>query len=255
MYDAYARYALAWVPPWESPLARFGFNWTGWCAEHAHQMPQHPLEGIGSMLDGITEEICRTGLCAAIARPFSLDRRSDAWLLESAIEHIGTITAPIEVEALRPALVAGRVALVPARPCPALDKLAGRARAALSSFKSDPSQAFAEDPAAFIGALTPGQKPGAPSLSADRFHIPLTDEVSPFRAERLLRALPNVLSAAALGKIEICDLALMGDPGEGRPLVVLTRIGLNGTAGMPEPTTPPDPQPPFPEDYAIGQND
>ncbi len=232
MYDAYTAYAVCWVPPEAGPLAAFGRAWTGWCADQGARMPRHLPPSLRSMLEGLVESPARTGLHGVIAPPFAIAAAGNAWNLETVLGQVADATAPIRVDRLRPAYVDGRVALVADRPPAALERLTGRVQAAFSVLAAPSSPAgpgrFAEERAAFLSALA-GMPGGPPAnLSPDRFHMPLTDRIAPFRAERILRELGRELEAAGIDGVDISDIALMGDPGGGRPARVLHRAPLAG---------------------------
>lgn len=224
MFDAYRRYALFWVPAADDPLAAFGHDWTGWCAESGERRERRPIPGIGSMLDGLTQELALCGLHGVVAGPFTLRGPAAFWALETALYRITAEMRPFSVPGLRALRLGNRVALVCAVPGLPADRMVRRARVALSIVVED------GDGERVSGS--PGIHPRPPEpRAADRFHLPLTDPVEDGAAARLIDALDALLDARRIGPVEVRDIALMGDPGEGRPFTVLRRYAFGHGAG------------------------
>lgn len=249
MYDAFERYALYWVPTPDQSISRFGLDWTGWCAETGEHHARRPIAGLGPAAGLEAGDIGRHGLHGVLAAPFALARGRNVWALEQAVDHVASTSAPIRVPAVRAAVVAGRIALVPRQPVETLDGLIGRVRAALWGLA-----AVAETGAEAADAAADGAPLGAPGMAtepagrpagedaalaaesdrpSDHFHIPLTGPIAPGAAGAALTAVEALLARLSLTPLRIGDLALMGDPGSGRPLRVLRRYSLS--AADPEP--------------------
>lgn len=211
MYDAFERYALYWVPTVDQRIARFGLEWTGWCAETGEHHPRRPIKGIGGQGGSPAGALARHGLHGVLAAPFELARGRNVWALEQALDHVAGVSAPVRVPALRAAVVGGRISLVPQRPVELLDGLIGRVRAALYGLVAPESDAAAEE----------------------RFHIPLCEATSTVASDAALERVQAMTERLRLAPLRIGDVALMGDPGHGRPLRVLRRYNLS--AWEPEP--------------------
>jgi len=220
MYDAFDRYALYWVPSSEDPVARFGRDWTGWCADRGEHAPRRSIPGLAPCAPGLLRETARHGFHGVLVPPFRPVSPRAVWALEQALDHVATVSAPVRLPGLRPAVVEGRVALLPRRVPADLDILLGRARAALYGLRERGGAGAADLAARLCGPF------GAVTLSGDRFHIPLTDPVAPDTADRLVAALRPAADLVGAQRPAIEEVALMGDPGGGRPLRVLRRYPL-----------------------------
>ncbi|MEM9145349.1 MAG: DUF1045 domain-containing protein [Pseudomonadota bacterium] len=226
MYDAFSRYALYWVPTPELALSRFGLDWTGWCAESGEHIRRRPIAGIAQSQGLSAGGLSRHGLHGVLAAPFSLAPGRNVWALEQAVDHVAGTSAAIRVAQLRPAMVGQRIALVPHRPIEMLDGLIGRVRAGLYGLTAlEPADERRGRRSGF--GLGPAKTGSA--LSSDRFHIPLTDPIVPERIDRAMAVVEALLERLRLSPFRIADLALMGDPGGGRPLRILRRYGLSGS--------------------------
>ncbi len=220
MYDAYERYALYWVPSAEDPVARLGRDWTGWCADRGERTPRRPIPGIGACAASLVAETARHGLHGVLVAPFRPTSPRAVWALEQALDHVACASAPVRLPGLRPALVEGRVALVPRRLPADLDCLMGRVRAALHGLGGPPAVA----PIDLRRILSGNFRPGV--LTGDRFHLPLTDAVEPETGAAVLARLGPLTEMIVTRSLVIEEVALMGDPGGRRPLRVLRRYPL-----------------------------
>ena len=64
--------------------------------------------------------------------------------------------------------------------------------------------------------------------SPERLHLPLTDRLDPGRARAVLAKLETRLAPVLARRQSVADLALVGDPGGGRPWRLLQRYALSG---------------------------
>ncbi|MEO1599392.1 MAG: DUF1045 domain-containing protein [Pseudomonadota bacterium] len=219
MYDAYERYALYWVPTPDQAISRFGLDWTGWCAETGEYHRRRPVAGAAKTAGLSAGETARHGLHGVLAAPFALAPGRNVWTLEQVIDHVAGASPTIRVPSLRATVIAGRVALVPLRPLEMLDGLIGRTRAALYGLTE-------REPEPAPSALRVETGNGTTEMTADRFHIPLTDQLDAGMAEAKLEVAEALLERLNFAPFRIGDVALMGDPGAGRPLRVLRRYTL-----------------------------
>jgi hypothetical protein len=68
-----------------------------------------------------------------------------------------------------------------------------------------------------------------PAAEAHRFHMPLTDQLGLETAFEVMEELRPMLEPLLDQPRRLHEVALMGDPGEGRPLRVLQRYDLRDT--------------------------
>lgn len=219
MFDDFERYAVYWVPRRPDPLGPFGDAWTGWSAESGEHHPRSAFPG----LPAVTGELARHGLHGVIRAPFRLQPGRSRFAVEHALDEIAEETVAFRLPRLALAVVEGRVALAPAHSSGPLAALVTRVTEALAPL-ADPEPAaghvngFAEAPAPAIGdapvvTLAP--------TAAQRFHLPLTDPRPLEEAHALKDALAALVGPLLATPRFLSEIALMGDPGGGRPLRVL----------------------------------
>lgn len=228
-----ARYAIWWVPHPDSGLARFGAEWTGWCADcgiaQARRMPAALTESGFE----VPERLRRRGLHAPIGTAFRPAPGRSVWALGGALAALAGRTAPILLPRLRLDIRDGRVVLVSSRPVEALAQLLAAAAETVCPLQVTPEYAtlkgagrqgreslvLTDDGRALIDAR---RRPRAPLC----FHLPLTGRIA--NAEDVAEALSPVLEPILAHAVTISDIALAGDPGGGRPWRLLERFTLDG---------------------------
>ncbi|HUF86285.1 MAG TPA: DUF1045 domain-containing protein [Thermohalobaculum sp.] len=228
MLDDFARYAVYWVPRRPDPLAQFGAAWTGWCAERGEPCPRGSfdghLAGLGVEVAAITRALRCHGLHGAIRAPFRLGPGRSRFSLEHVLDALAETMVAFPLPRFELAVLETRVALVPARSSGSLAALVTRVSDALAPLAAPagtngsaghPPRAAAGDP-----ALVPFRP------AAERFHVPLTDALPIERAHAIRTALAPLVGPMLDAPRRLSELALMGDPGGGRPLRVLLRYGL-----------------------------
>lgn len=220
MSDVYERYAIYWVPAPPDPLAAFGCRWTGWCAEDGTRGERDGWPGAAGFAPEITAGLRRHGLHGALLAPFRLSGRHGRFALESVVEAVAARRIAPALPPLVPEVLGGRVALVARPRSAAIEALAVAFRTAIAPGIS--AKAFADAP-----TVVPGVDARAAS-AARPFHVPLTDVLAPGEAEALLPALARLVDPLLAQPRRIADVALMGDPGGGRPLRLLERFPLRG---------------------------
>lgn len=220
----YDRYAIYWVPPLGDRLARFGLDWTGWCAETAslHHRAHQMVEGVD--LGPITQEPARQGFHGLIRAPFRLDDPRRIWMLERELFDAAESCPELTLPRLVVGVAGNRVALVPAVRDSALATLLQRVQRATVPFA--PDDPIEPQPCAISD--------GVPVRSVHGFHMPLTDQLplatACSLAERLAPALEPLLDTHSV----VSELVVVIDPGDGRRVRVVQRLGL-GEIGAPVP--------------------
>jgi hypothetical protein len=233
----YESYAIWWVPLPGTGLARFGAEWTGWCADRGIVSPDPAAAtdgaGTGGTVSagpqGTPRSLARRGLHAGLRSPFRLAPGRSRWALEDALAELAEHREPILLPPLELTVFDGRVALAPAQP--------DRAVAELVCAVAEAARPFALPlPYAEPGAGTEG---GALSPAPlERLHLPLTDRLDLGQAYAVVAELGARLAPVLARRQRIADLALVGYPGGGRPWRLLQRHVLAGEAaraasGMP----------------------
>jgi len=231
MVDEFDRYAVYWVPERSDALARFGCSWSGWCPDQGEHRRREGLASFPFDVTRLTARLWRHGFHGVIKAPFALAGSGDRWVVEREVEELAEELAPFTMPGLQVAVVDGRVALVPETSCPSLPALVGRVERALAAV-ADVAAPMASRPAAVAAAASErGRIIQLPAPALYRFHVPLTDRLEVDEAFAVARALDPVLRPLLARTRRLRDLALMGDPGDGRPLRVLRRYELCG-AGL-----------------------
>jgi len=238
MSDEFAKYAVYWVPKSPDALAQFGVAWTGWCAERGEHRARGEFFDIAVDIPAITRQVWRHGSHAVVKAPFRLRAGRSRFSVEHALERVIDRTVAFRLPHLRLAVIGGSVALVPDQSCSALDDLVagvGEAMAPLDAATHDlaaPANGFAEAQAPAPVGIT-GEDIDSlvqlPAADAHRFHMPLTDQLGLEIAFEVMAELQPLLEPMLGAARRLHDVALMGDPGGGRPLRVLQRYDLSAT--------------------------
>lgn len=214
------RYAIWWVPRPGTGLARFGVEWTGWCADRgvAHARPE--ACDLPQPRPGVPGTARLRGLHATIGAAFRPAEGRSIWAIERALGELAARTAPIRLPQLSVEVAEGRVVLALSRPDEAVATLLSATAEAIRSLRVRPEfEALAGPPCAIAPATATARGPM-------RFQMPLTDRVA--GAAALAADLAPVLASLLAYPRVMADIALAGDPGGGRPWRLLERFGLEG---------------------------
>jgi len=243
MSGEFEKYAVYWLPKSTDALARFGTSWTGWCAEQGEHRPRGEFPGVAVDIPAVTRQVWRHGFHAVIKAPFRLQTGHGRFWVEHALEQVIDEIVAFRLPRLRLAVIGGSVAaLVPHQNCAALGTLVARVGEAMAPLDAAPHD-LAAPANGFAGAQAPaldGHAAGIvgedieslvqlPVAEAHRFHIPLTDQLGLETAFEVMEQLRPLLEPMLDEPRRLHDVALMGDPGEGRPLRVLQRYDLRDT--------------------------
>ena len=230
MSDDFEKYAVYWVPKRTDALARFGASWTGWCAEQGERRVRGAFSGLAFDTTAIIQHARSHGFHAVVKAPFHLGADLSFFALEHVLGLLVEESVAFQMPRLRLAVVDRCVALVPSQVSPELNELVARIGNALGQL-SEPANGFtaaqAVAPAPYgndVGSVDSVVK--FPTAATHRFHMPLTDPIGPERALEVMDKLQPVLEPILQEPRQVQNLALMGDPGEGRPLRILQRYDL-----------------------------
>jgi hypothetical protein len=230
MSDEFEKYAVYWVPKRSDALARFGRSWTGWCADHSERRTRGAFSSFTFDTTAITRHGRIHGFHAAIKSPFRLGAELSSFALEHVLGLLAEESVSFQMPRLRLAVVNECVALVPSQGSPALNDLVARIGDALGQLGApddDNREARTSAPALPVeGAGKAAPVIRFPTADAHRFHMPLTDPIGVTLALEVMEQLHPVLEPILREARQFDDVALMGDPGEGRPLRLLQRYEL-----------------------------
>ncbi|MGZ5908263.1 MAG: phosphonate metabolism protein/1,5-bisphosphokinase (PRPP-forming) PhnN [Reyranella sp.] len=234
MSDADARYAIYYVPPPASPLARFGAQLLGRDVETGAEVPFLPLDGVSPEEQRERTKSARHyGFHATLKPPFRLDEGVTASQLEAALCTFAAATPPVILPELALQPIGGFLALQPSARSSALEALAADCVVAFDRFRAPaPESELAERRAA---GLTPAQDAllrrwGYPYVLREfRFHMTLTDSLAAADRARWCQALADHVDRLSAGPVRI-GLALVRQSDRARPFRVVRHVALTGTS-------------------------
>lgn len=233
MSGEFEKYAVYWVPKRADALARFGVSWTGWCAEQGEHRTRGEFPGVAVDIPAVTRQVWRHGFHAVIKAPFRLRAGRGRFSVEHALDQVIDEIVAFRLPRLRLAVIGGSVAaLVPHQNCAALGALVDRVGEAMAPLDAIPHDLVAPAPdgnAAGNNGKDAESLVQLPVAEAHRFHMPLTDRLGLETAFEVMEELRPLLEPMLGEPRRLHDVALMGDPGEGRPLRVLQRYELSDT--------------------------
>jgi hypothetical protein len=194
------------------------------------------IESFPEDIAGATRDLCLHGFHGVVIAPFRLGDGHSPWSVERALEATADALVAVPMPPLELAVTGGQVALVPTRPSSGLEAVLAKVEEALTPLMAAPL------PGASRGArgATGGTKrlSQLPASAAHRFHMPFTDRMDIADAFRIRDRLDPVLAPMLDEPRKIAELALMADPGGGRPLRVLQRFDLRETPALAQDALP-----------------
>ncbi|HTM19899.1 MAG TPA: DUF1045 domain-containing protein, partial [Kofleriaceae bacterium] len=232
MLDTDARYAIYYVPPPASALARLGAQLLGRDVETGAEVPFLPLEGVPPEEQRRrTEQARHYGFHATLKPPFRLDDGTTAAELEAALCSFAAATPPVSLPGLTLKPLGGFLALQPGAPSAALQALAAQCVMAFDRFRA-PAQ-DGELARRRAAGLTPAQDAllrrwGYPYVLREfRFHMTLTDRLAAADRARWRQALAPPVDRLSAGPVTI-GLALVRQADRASPLRVVRHVALSG---------------------------
>ena len=209
------RYAIYYTPAAGSALARFGEAW------FARKAP---------CLDAPR----RYGFHGTLKAPFRLANGTSEAELLLAAERFAAERGALRGPSLRPAVLAGFLALMPSEPFEELDRLAADCVAAFDRFRAPPGEAeLARRRRAGLSASQEAllRRWGYPYvMEAFRFHMTLTG-----RLDEAGLASERALAGAMLGEapapLDVDAATIMVEPSDGEAFRILRRFEFASPAG------------------------
>jgi putative phosphonate metabolism protein len=222
-----ARFAIFAAPPADHPIAMFASAWLGRDARTGEAVPQPRIaELTPERLAEITASPRHYGFHGTLKAPFALaEGRTENELHSAAAEFAATrigFSVPLTVGEL-----AGFLALLPATPCPPLDRLAAHCVRAFDEFRAAPDAAELERRRA--AGLSPTQAAllatwGYPYVMEEfRFHMTLTERLDQPERGRVMAILKARL-APLLGEPLVVDaISVFRQPDRASPFIEAAR--------------------------------
>ena len=224
------RYAIYHAPP-AGEFARRAADWLGWDAERGQVAP-HP--DLSLPAGEMTGEPRRYGFHATIKPPFRLREGQTVEGLAQALDALAARLPPVVLTGLEMRPLGGFLALVPEAESAALQDLAAEVVRALDPFRAPLTEA--EIARRRPERLTPRQRDllalwGYPYVLEEfRFHVTLTDRLSPDLADRATPILRAWFNEVLPRPYRIEDLCLFGEKADDGQFVLLSRHPLKGGA-------------------------
>ena len=242
---SFARYAVYWVPEEGSALAAFGVHWLG--HDPASDAPA-PIErtrlGLPEdFVERVTAEPRRYGLHATLKAPFRLAPRATPQALVARTAQLARALAPVDTRPLRLTDLSGFLALCPMPASTAINALAVACVEHLDDLRAPLTpQEHARRKPQFLSArqLALLDRWGYPHvMEAFRFHITLTARLAGDDRARLRDALEPAVAPFCVAPFALRSIALVGDPGDGRPFRLVQRfaLGTGGAGGVADAST------------------
>lgn len=226
------RYAIYFAPLADSDLTCFGDRWLGRNAESGKAVPQPVLDGLDAdRLRALTQAPRHYGFHGTLKPPFQLAAGCDVDDLRRAMAGFASQQAAFRIAALRLREIGDFLALVPARPAPALSRLADACVTEFDAYRAPPDTA--ELAKRHAAGLTPRQAEllarwGYPYvLDEFRFHLtltgPIADQEERIRVANLLQPLVAPLLEQP---VPVREFSLFHQPDRAAPFRLIQRLAF-----------------------------
>ncbi len=229
MHDDYEEFAIHWVPQQGSLLAEFGVGWTGWCAERGMRSNQPEYRWMRRGRPEVPGTTALHGLHAPLKAPFRLAKGRSAWALDHDLIALAQSFPMVRLPRFELCVHDGRVVLSLARPCRSALSLIRSLETVVRPFEAEPGYLQYSGSLGVAGVDLPGMAAWTDfeGTSVSRFHVPLSDRMELDRAFDIVDTLTEHLSQVLREPHLLGDLALMGNPGRGRPWRLVERYALS----------------------------
>lgn len=230
-HAAAARWAIYFAPAADSPLWNFGCDWLGRDAATGALRATPAVPALdATQLHALTAAPRRYGFHATLKAPFALARAHCSLDLAAACRAFAALHAPFSIGTLALEELDGFLALVPTAPPDALGRFAFACVRAFDSLRAAPSEA--ERAKRLARPLTPHQRAlldawGYPYVDIEyRFHMTLTERLTPAQRELLQPWLSARYAALGAGEVTIDAIALFAEPVAGADFRLIERFPL-----------------------------
>lgn len=223
----FIRFAIYYLPPEGSDLARFGASWLGWDVHNGAAAPQPDMP---FDIEAATRAPRKYGFHATIKPPFKLAEGKTAAELQEALVEFCAVQSAVTVDRLAPNTIGRFLALTPQGNHTPLNTLAGDCVAALDEFRAPLGAADLARRRA--GGLTEQQEIllarwGYPFVMEEfRFHMTLTGRLGP-EAQTVVRDALTARLPELQTPYVIDALALVGEGLDGT-FQTIQRTALSG---------------------------
>lgn len=229
MQNDYEEFAVYWVPRAGSALAEFGAGWTRWCAERGMRsdLPEYRYMRRGR--PEMPGETGLHGLHSPLKSAFRLGRGRSFWSLEHDLMTLAQSLPSVRLPLFEVNVFDGRVVLALSRPSRPVMRVIRHLEELVRPYEAVPNYVQYTGENGVAGVDLPGMRAwtDCDGASVARFHIPLSDRMELSRAFEMVDTLTPQLSEALREPQFLMDLALMGNPGRGRPWRLIERYAFS----------------------------
>ncbi len=219
------RYAIYFTPQRGHPLSRLAAKWLGRDPFSGETSAPPEIDRLSSAeIAYHTAAARRYGFHATLKAPFRLAESETEASLNKAMEMFAGTIAPVIIPRVEIRQLDNFLALVPAAPLPALNRLADDVVSAFEPFRGPLTDAEIErrgpdslSPVEFRNLL----RWGYPYVfEASRFHMTLTGRVTPEESPRVRAAIEEFFGAVLDDPVTVDGLALFVEHEAGAPFCV-----------------------------------
>ncbi len=227
----FKRFAIYYVPRRASVLEAFGNSWLGWDPRTCSLVQRPDITGLSrDEIIQITQTPARYSFHGTIKPPFALRPGLTVDDLDIALQNFARSWSRFECGPLKLTEVGPFLALCPDDPDKQITTFAAECVKAFDEFREPETASGIERRRK--GGLTPRQdalllKWGYPYVMEElRFHLTLTEKLGPSVLAKIKEILGSYLGNLCEDRFTLQEVALFGDPGEGRPFQEIKRYEL-----------------------------
>lgn len=232
------RYALYWAPSQDSVLWRTGCRILGRDAATAEELPQPSLPGLAPQrFQALTASPRLYGLHATLKPPFRLAPDASEIRLRDSMDSFVSTRRPFRLPEMALATIGRFLALTPQALSDELDLLARDCVEGFDHFRAPPPPSELEKRRS--GDLSSRQDAlltrwGYPYVMEEyRFHLTLTGSIQDAPERQACRqGLARLLDGAIqeeLASVEVMEICLFEQPGQGQPFYLTARYPFGGS--------------------------
>ncbi|MEE2995868.1 MAG: phosphonate metabolism protein/1,5-bisphosphokinase (PRPP-forming) PhnN [Pseudomonadota bacterium] len=229
-----ARYALYFVPPPNSDLAKFGASWLGWDINRAEAAPSDGFTGLNhETRSAFVQAPRKYGFHATLKAPFRLRPETGVEDLLAAVDEIATQRFAVQKLNLKLTSIGSFLALIPVSKSSELNALAEAFVVGLETFRASMNRE--ERARRRPDRLTENQRRylesyGYPYVKEEyRFHMTLTGQLEQADRETAYAYLQTIAKPILATPLDITEAAVVVQEAPNDPFRVLERFALSGS--------------------------
>ena len=243
MHNDYEAFAIDWIPRQGSALAAFGAGWTGWCADRGARSDLPEYRRMRRGRPEMPGKARLRGLHAELKAPFRLSRDQTVWSLDNELMSLAQSLPAVRLPRFEVTVFDGQVVLSLSRPSRSVLRLTRYVDELVRPLQDGPRYKTFTGADSVAGVTIPGMQAWTDfnATSVERFLIPLSDRMELELAFDMADSLALWLRPILAEPQFLSEIALIGNPGRGRPWRVIERYplaeepmrgGVNTPSGM-----------------------